>query len=325
MNSQIVGHEQIIARLEDAHKQDKISHAYLFEGTKGIGRFTTAMHFVRTVLCKSMGDKPCGQCASCRKIAGSNHEHVYSIEPDGNSIKDAQVEAIQELVSKKPYDDDRTFIIIDGMDTMTARAQNRILKTLEEPPEKVTFILLVENAQSIAITILSRCVSIKFKPVDRKKIMSFLSDKGVDPSRAEIIAALSYGLPGKGLDFLTSEGVDEKRKTVIKVAFSMLNDQPYYLFSADLMELSTSKDEALEVLNILEGIFRDVLVCKVTDKKDLIVNLDYYAQMLSTAPKVRQSKIARLIEAVEVAKNDIAMNINVGYSMKNAVLSGGIK
>jgi DNA polymerase-3 subunit delta' len=259
-------------------------------------------------------------CASCRKAAGGNHEHIYCLQPDGNSIKDAQTEELQSFLLKKPYDDERTFIIIDGAGLMTARAQNRILKTLEEPPAKITFILLAENAQSLAITILSRCVLIKFKPLARSEIMEFLAEKGIQGQQGETIAALSFGLPGRAASLLSADDLAEKRKAVAASVFGLLAGRPYYQCSADLAGWTGSKDDALELLNMMQGMFRDVLLLQAGAEKDMIINLDYFAQMLQASARTGRKRLVALIQGTETARNDIALNININYAIKNMML-----
>lgn len=316
----IRGHETVIRRLEAACDRNELSHAYIFEGPKGIGRHTAAMHLTTYALCKSERDRPCGVCAPCRKAAGGNQEHIYELGPDGSSIKDAQVEEMQSFLLKKPYDEQRTFIIIDGAGLMTARAQNRMLKTLEEPPGKVTFILLAENAKSLTATILSRCVLIPFKPLPRSKIMALLSEKGASEQEAETVAALSFGLPGKAVSLLAAECLDEKRKAAAAAVFGLLSGRAYYQYSTDLVQWAGSKEEAAELLSLMQGMFRDILLIQAGAAKALIANIDYFSQMMQAAAKADRKKVTALIQSIETARNDIAFQVNIQYAIKNMML-----
>lgn len=156
---------RLVQRLEKAVAEDRVSHAYLFEGPGSVDKLAFAKGFVKGVFCpKGLGEN-CGSCPICDKIDHDNHEDIEYISKDGLSIKDAAVEAIQEKLNVKPLGD-RNVVVISDCDTMTARAQNRLLKTLEEPPGQSLLILLSENIENLAQTILSRCVKFRIEGDD---------------------------------------------------------------------------------------------------------------------------------------------------------------
>lgn len=149
-------------RLERAVAQGRISHAYLFEGAGNTDKLAFAKGFIKGVFCpKNLGEN-CGECSICDKVDHDNHEDVEYIFKDGLSVRDAAVEAIQEKLNVKPLGD-RHVVVISDSDTMTARAQNRLLKTLEEPPGQALLILLSENRENLTQTILSRCVKFRIE------------------------------------------------------------------------------------------------------------------------------------------------------------------
>lgn len=149
-------------RLEQAVAEGRVSHAYLFEGPGNVDKLAFAKGFIKGVFCpKGLGEN-CGDCAICEKVDHDNHEDVEYIFRDGLSVKDAAVETIQEKLNVKPLGD-RNVVVISDCDTMTARAQNRLLKTLEEPPGQALLILLSENPENLAQTILSRCVKFRIE------------------------------------------------------------------------------------------------------------------------------------------------------------------
>ncbi|MCQ2546515.1 MAG: hypothetical protein MJ161_03085 [Clostridia bacterium] len=152
-------------RLEQAVAEGRVSHAYLFEGPGNADKLAFAKGFIKGVFCpKGLGEN-CGDCAICEKVDHDNHEDVEYIFRDGLSVKDAAVEKIQEKLNVKPLGD-RNVVVISDCDTMTARAQNRLLKTLEEPPGQALLILLSENQENLAQTILSRCVKFRLEGDD---------------------------------------------------------------------------------------------------------------------------------------------------------------
>ena len=135
----------------------RVSHAYLFEGPSFIDKKEFADAFIKGVLCPKKMGTDCGECGICAKINHGNHEDVFYVTADGASTKDKSVEEAQDRLNVKPLGD-RNVVVIEDADSMTLRAQNRLLKTLEEPPGNSLLILLSSNVQNLVSTILSRCV-----------------------------------------------------------------------------------------------------------------------------------------------------------------------
>lgn len=150
----------ITDRLEKAVHEDRVSHAYIFEGPADVDKKAFAKSFLKGILCPNHRGENCGRCSICDKIDHDNHEDVTYIEKDGSSVRDGAVESVQEKLSVKPLGD-RNAVVISDCDTMTARAQNRLLKTLEEPPGNSIIILLSENMENFTQTVLSRCVKFR--------------------------------------------------------------------------------------------------------------------------------------------------------------------
>ena len=147
-------------RLERIVSEGRISHAYLFEGPSGMDKEAFARGFIKGVLCpKALGEN-CGMCSICSKVDHGNHEDVTYFRKDGLSVKDAAIASLQEKIKVKPVGERNVMVICD-CDTMTAKAQNSLLKTLEEPPGNALLILLSENMENLAPTILSRCVKFR--------------------------------------------------------------------------------------------------------------------------------------------------------------------
>ncbi len=147
-------------RLERIVKENRISHAYIFEGPSDIDKEAFARGFIKGVLCpKSLGEN-CGECSICSKIDHDNHEDISYFRKDGLSIKDAAIETLREKIKIRPVGERNVMVICDS-DTMTKKAQNSLLKTLEEPPGDALIILLSENMENLTQTILSRCVKFR--------------------------------------------------------------------------------------------------------------------------------------------------------------------
>ncbi len=160
MFENIIGNDNAKESLIQAIKNDKISHSYLFVGPSGIGKKMIATEFAKSII----------------KVQYENPDFLI-IEPNGNSIKIEQIRELQKRIQEKPIISDKKVFIINDADLMTTEAQNCLLKTLEEPPEFATIILIGTNENSFLVTIKSRCMMIHFVKIEDDKIKKYIEEK----------------------------------------------------------------------------------------------------------------------------------------------------
>lgn len=213
--------EKLIARLEEIVKKDNVSHAYIFEGDSCADKKSFAESFVKGILCMKNSGEGCGECGICHKIEHGNCEDLTYISAQGDSVKDSEILKMQERLKTKPFGE-RNVVIIEDSDKMTLRAQNRLLKTLEEPPGNSVIILLSENIESLVQTVQSRCVKYRIN---------------------------SFG--GSEADSMLDEAE--------KIVEAMLNRAPFYLVKERVDKLVKDKDEAAVFLDSLQIIYRKLL------------------------------------------------------------------
>ena len=172
----VKGQEHIVTTLKNQIKADRIGHAYLFCGTRGTGKTTVAKIFAKAVNCEHPVDgSPCGECPSCRAITEGSSMNVIEIDAASNNGVD-NIRQIREEVTYRPTEGRYKVYIIDEVHMLSAGAFNALLKTLEEPPSYVIFILATTEAHKIPITILSRCQRYDFHRISIDTIESRLSD-----------------------------------------------------------------------------------------------------------------------------------------------------
>lgn len=172
----VKGQDAIVRTLKNQINADRIGHAYLFCGTRGTGKTTVAKIFAKAVNCEHPVDgSPCGECAMCKSIAAGTSMNVIEIDAASNNGVD-NIREIREEVSYRPTEGKYKVYIIDEVHMLSIGAFNALLKTLEEPPEYVIFILATTEAHKIPITILSRCQRYDFKRISIETIAARLRE-----------------------------------------------------------------------------------------------------------------------------------------------------
>lgn len=172
----VKGQEHIVTTLKNQIKADRIGHAYLFCGTRGTGKTTIAKIFAKAVNCEHPVDgSPCGECASCKAIAAGSSMNVIEIDAASNNGVD-NIREIREEVAYRPTEGKYKVYIIDEVHMLSIGAFNALLKTLEEPPSYVIFMLATTEAHKIPITILSRCQRYDFRRISIETISDRLME-----------------------------------------------------------------------------------------------------------------------------------------------------
>ena len=195
---EVVGQEYIVRSIQNAIRQDKVGHAYLFCGPRGTGKTTMARLLAKSVNCEHPEIAPCGKCENC--IAAMNGTHPDIIEI--NAANETHVEDIRDLIERSrlaPMQGLHKVYIIDEVHQLSSAASSALLKTLEEPPENVIFILATTDPQKLLPTIISRCQRYDFTKVRKDQIRDHLlsiaekENIKMDAKAAEMIAVLSDG------------------------------------------------------------------------------------------------------------------------------------
>lgn len=174
--SDVKGQEHIVTTLTNQIKADRIGHAYLFCGTRGTGKTTVAKILAKAVNCEHPVDgSPCNECETCRAIQAGTSMNVIEIDAASNNGVD-NIREIREEVAYRPTQGRYKVYIIDEVHMLSTGAFNALLKTLEEPPSYVIFILATTEAHKIPITILSRCQRYDFRRISIETISKRLQD-----------------------------------------------------------------------------------------------------------------------------------------------------
>ena len=195
---EVVGQEYVVKSIRNAVRSDKIGHAYLFCGPRGTGKTTMARLLAKSVNCENRAEAPCGHCENCIASANGTHPDIIEI----NAANETHVENIRELIERArlaPMQGKYKIYIVDEVHQLSSAASSALLKTLEEPPENVIFVLATTDPQKLLPTIISRCQRFDFTRVNVWQIRDHLMKIGekegiyIDKDAAMMIADLSEG------------------------------------------------------------------------------------------------------------------------------------
>ena len=178
---EVVGQESVCKTLVNAIKSGRIAHAYLFYGPRGCGKTTTARLLAKALNCTGNGNNkptasPCGECPQCREIAASGDMDVLELDAASNTQVDKVREVIIDTVALACGRDRYKVFILDEVHMLSDSSFNALLKTIEEPPDHVVFILATTELNKVPITIASRCQTFRFKPLTEEEITNHLLD-----------------------------------------------------------------------------------------------------------------------------------------------------
>lgn len=318
----IIGQNHIVGHIQQAIKVGQISHAYIFEGEKGMGKKLISSTFAKTLQCKAGGLSPCNACDSCINFDGGNHPDIKFVKPTkktGYGVSDIR-EQVNGDIHIKPYVYPYKIYIIDQAELLTVQAQNALLKTIEEPPSYVIIMLLTANNQSLLQTILSRCVKISMSPVSKKVIGDYLIARdNISDYESTIYASFARGNIGKALQLLEDETFSEIREKVILVFHEMVDQNTYRLMES-AKEFDAYKDKVDVVFDVMLSWLRDLMVFKSTNEEKHLIHGDKYQTLMAQSENLSYNKISMLVDRIEETKSNFRLHANYQLSFETLFL-----
>lgn len=310
----VIGNRQIVKNLSLAVRNKRVSHAYIFDAPKGMGKHLLARCFAKALLCsKKTG---CGSCKSCISFDTDNNPDVIYVKSKKKSIGVDDVREIVKSIELRPYLYEYKIFIIEDADTMTAAAQNAVLKTLEEPPSYGVFILLSNNISSFLTTVLSRSVIFKLKPVGTQEIKKFLTQKkGVLPSQAEIFSQLCQGSPGKAVTMAEDKEFCRMRDAATDLLSSLNKKNLVEMFKA-VSVCEEFKENIQDFLDVFIITYRDCIFYRCFNSDNFVIQKDKLPVIKGICAEDDIDRLTRRYDAVFEAKKQIKANGNFQLTME---------
>lgn len=313
-NWNIVGHDKVLQSLEDDLANNNVSHAYLFTGPENVGKYTVARTLAHILQCE-LGF--CSECPTCQEIDKGYHPDTLELPDDGSSVKIEQIRIVLEklnMTKRSPY----KVFLLQNIERMTLESSNALLKTLEDPPERVVFLLTTSMVKNVLPTIISR---VRLAPFYRLSddVMTGLIRKQyplVESAVVETVSAIALGCPGKALALLEDpEMYNQYRKMYADIEgflrSSSLKDSPncvdQFLY---IEELTTNAKEAgqqliREFLDIFQLVLRKQLLMDVRGERGIF----------------SRDKLLHLLEQAQKSQELLKRNVNSRLLLENMMLS----
>ena len=333
----LIGQENIVKALTNAINLNKISHAYLLCGPRGTGKTTTARIIAKSLNCaKGQTLDPCGECPSCKDIINSNPIDVIEIDAASNrKVEDAR--NILEKIQFVPVNGKFKIYIIDEVHMLTTEAFNTLLKTLEEPPENVIFILATTEPHKVLDTIISRCQRFDFRRITTEDIVARLKyiaqqeNISITEDALYTIARSSAGGMRDSLALLDQISVLDANKEITsddvnemlgRLSFETLNELTNYILNSDTQSAITILDkiynkgnEPFQIITNLIQYFRNLLVVKnCTDRKIAAeltqLNETHILKLREQSKNIEPEQIIYTIERLSFYSSEIKETTN---------------
>lgn len=340
---EVIGQEHIVKTLVNQIKMDKINHAYLFTGSRGTGKTSTAKIFARAINCTNpQNGSPCGECEVCKALDGTNID-VLEIDAASNNGVD-EIRDLREKVKYPPVVGKYKVYIIDEVHMLSPSAFNALLKTLEEPPTHTVFILATTEVHKLPATILSRCLRFDFRLVSlaelSKLLKNILDKEGVkyDEQSINTIARAGEGsvrdtlsIADRCVSFAGDELTYQKVIAVLGIAErEVLINLTYKILEKKVGEALVELDSVLAggksplvFSNDIISYFRDLLLVYTLGDKAreiVVVKDDVYAEMKKQATQENYSVMVKAIDLLSGVEQELRYSAQPRIVLETAVI-----
>jgi DNA polymerase-3 subunit delta' len=347
---EFLGNERIVAALRGALRTNRVPHALLFTGPRGVGKFTLARMFAQAANCERLTDDFCGECATCQRISQlanpqalleqglvergespdaatvervplilQSHPDVWALVPDPVRLKSpvarpmlrvGQLRAVQRAAYFQPMGRRRIFIL-DGAETMRWDVANVFLKILEEPPGSATLVLTAPSPYALLPTIVSRCLQFHFAPLPQPAVEKILKEKtNRKPAEIKLAAQLAEGSPGLAMEM--DVDVDaQRRRGALRILEHAAQGQGFAQLFADTSALAKDRDSSFEdQIAVFYGLLTDLLEITSKVKEPVLRNVPLAKELQSLGKTVDSAWVLRAIAGFDHIYAGARRNLN---------------
>ena len=310
---EVIGQKHVVQTLKNAVMENKTSHAYIFSGLRGIGKTTIARIFAKAVNCENQIDgEPCNHCKNCLAIINNETTDIVELDAASNNGVD-EMREILEKVNFLPSVLRKKVYIIDEAHMLSTAAFNALLKTLEEPPSHVIFILATTEPHKIPATILSRCQRFDFKQFTLEELKEEMISLGEKPYRAEQIFKWIYKDKVKEFDEMTNLSIELREKL----------QQNYTMCNFKILKKQESSDGTKKYLfDVLDGNAIETVLMQYHHGKTICVSSQIGCKMGCKFCASTGINFVRNLTSGEIVEQIVAVEQDIGEEISNIVFMG---
>lgn len=313
------GHDWAVDHLRKSMAHGRVRHAYLIVGPEGVGKETLARSFAMALNCKHPDPAlhPCGECSSCHRIQSGNHPDILYSQNDPNTgaLKVEEIRSMTGRIALKPFEGPYRVAIFRDFDHAQPRAQDALLKTLEEPPPHAILILLAPSTDVVLSTITSRSQVIHLRPVAARTVYEVLLEKhGAEEPMASALAHISGGRIGWALNALQNPDVLEQREQQLSGLETILQSTRAERFSY-AEDLAKDKQALFPLLELWLTYWRDVvLTCEGSGIE--VSNYDHAPALEQLARQLDPKEALAALNATQRTLQTLNTNANTRLTLE---------
>lgn len=331
MFSRLIGNDEVKDSLRHLLASGRVPGSLLFTGEEGIGKKLFALELAKAMNCRHrVGVEACDECSSCKRISGSTfppfgkddddkerliwseHADVAMARAYKNIIRVPVMRELEREANFRPFEGATRVFIVEDADTMNLQASNALLKTLEEPPPTSHLVLTTSNPTALLATIRSRCQTIRFAPIPREAIKTFLiEEKQLPAADADLLSRTSGGSLGRALG-TDIDTYRERRDSMLEVlrALTVTGDRVQLLRAAEVLAAAKDRDEYERRLAALEGLIRDAWALRLGRPEETIVHGDLLKTLKPVAAALTSEQAGSWLKQIEELRGALEVNLN---------------
>lgn len=319
----MIGHEWAIDLLKEHVAHNKIRHAYLFTGPGGVGRRTLALRLAQAINCPQplAPGEPCLTCRTCSRIERMQHPDLAVVQAEqvGGTLKVEQIRELQRSLALSPYEGRYRIALLLRFEEAHPSAANALLKTLEEPPDRVILLLTAESPESLLPTVASRCEVLRLRPLALDALSRGLQEHwGVPAGQADMLANLSAGRLGAALRLFQQAELLEQRRAWLQDHHRLLKANRVERFNY-ANTLAQDKEQARDVLQAWLSLWRDVFLQAVGASIPL-VNLEQAEEIANLANRLGAQTAFRTLSSLQRISDLLERNVNTRLAVEVLML-----